>query len=39
MYMKSEKCKQKMKKVRFLKVVIRPEEIKIKKEKVKEVLD
>jgi len=37
--MKPEKCKWKMKKVRFLKVVIRPEEIKIKKEKVKEVLD
>ena len=39
LYTKPEKCKWKMKEVGFLEVVIRPEEIKIKKEKVRGVLD
>ena len=39
LYMKPEKCKWKVKEVEFLGVVIRPEEIKMEKEKVKEVLE
>ena len=39
LYVKPEKCKWKMKEVRFLGVVIRPEEIKIEEVKVKDVLD
>ena len=39
LYMKPEKYRQKISKVDFLKVVIRPERIKIEKEKVKLVLD
>ena len=39
LYMKLEKYKQKVKEVRFLKVVIRPESIKIEKEKIKGILD
>jgi len=38
-YVKLEKCKCKVRKVRFLKVVIKPEEIKMEEEKVKRVLD
>ena len=38
-YVKLEKCKCKVRKVRFLKVVIKPEEIKMEEEKVKSVLD
>ena len=39
LYVKPEKCKWKMKKVEFLGVVIGLERIKIKKEKMKKVLD
>jgi len=39
LYMKPEKYKWKVRKVDFLRVVIRPEGIKIKEEKVKVVLD
>jgi len=39
LYMKQEKYKWKIREVRFFKVIIRPDEIKIEKEKVKEVLD
>jgi len=39
LYVKPEKCKWKIKKVRFLEVVIGPEGIKIEEEKVKGVLD
>ena len=39
LYIKLEKCKQKVREVGFLGVVIGPEEIKMKKEKVKEVLE
>ena len=39
LYVKLEKCKWKVKKVRFLGVVTGPEEIKMKEEKVKGVLD
>ena len=39
LYVKPEKCKQKMKEVEVLGVIIRPEGIKIEKEKVKRVLD
>ena len=39
LYVKPEKYRQKISKVDFLKVVIRPERIKIEKEKVKLVLD
>ena len=38
LYIKLEKCKQKIREVGFLRVVIRPEEIKIEEEKVKRVL-
>ncbi len=37
--MKPEKCKWKMREIEFLGVVIRPERIKIEKEKMKGVLD
>jgi len=39
LYVKPEKCKWKVKEVGFLKVVIGLEEIKMKEEKVKNVLD
>jgi len=39
LYVKPEKCKWKMREVGFLGVVIRPEGIKMEKEKVKGVLD
>jgi len=39
LYVKLEKCKWKVKEVGFLEVVIRPEDIKMKEEKVKRVLD
>ena len=39
LYVKPEKCKQKVREVGFLGVVIRPERIKIEKEKVQGVLD
>ena len=39
LYMKLEKCKWKVRKVRFLGVVIGPEGIKMEREKVKGVLD
>jgi len=39
LYVKSEKCKWKIRKVEFLGVVIRPEGIKMKEDKVKGVLD
>ena len=39
LYVKPEKCKWEMKEVGFLGVVIGPEEIKMEKEKVKEVLE
>ena len=39
LYIKSEKCKWKVRKVEFLGVVIRPEGIKMEKEKVKGVLE
>ena len=39
LYMKLEKSKQKVREIEFLEVVIRLEEIKIEKEKVKGVLD
>ena len=39
LYVKLEKYKQKIKKVGFLGVVIEPERIKMKKEKLKNVLD
>ena len=37
LYMKPEKCKQKVREVGFLEVVIGPDEIKIEEEKVKDV--
>jgi len=39
LYIKPEKCKWKVREVGFLGVVIRPEGIKMKEEKVKDVLD
>ena len=39
LYVKPKKCKWKMRKVRFLEVVIEPERIKIEENKVKRVLD
>ncbi len=39
LYVKLEKYKQKVKEVRFLEVVIGPERIKMKEEKIKAVLD
>ena len=39
LYVKLEKCKWKVREVGFLGVVIRPEEIKMEKEKVKGILD
>ena len=39
LYIKPEKCKWKVREVGFLRVVIRPEEIKMEKEKVKGILD
>ena len=39
LYVKLKKCKQKIREVEFLGVVIGPERIKMKKEKVKRVLD
>ena len=39
LYWKPEKCKWKVREMRFLGVVIRPEGIKTKKEKIKGVLD
>ena len=39
LYVKTEKCKWKIRKTEFLGVVIGPKGIKIEKEKVKEVLD
>ena len=39
LYVKLEKCKWKVKEVRFLEVVIRPEEIKIEEEKIKGILN
>ena len=39
LYIKLEKSKQKVRKIGFLEVVIRLEEIKIEKEKIKRVLD
>ena len=39
LYVKPEKYKWKIKEVGFLEVVMGPEEIKIEKEKVKDVLD
>ena len=39
LYMKPEKCKWKVREVGFLEVVIGPEGIKMKEDKVKEVLD
>jgi len=38
LYVKLEKCKWKVRKVGFLRVVIGPEEIKIEEEKMKGVL-
>jgi len=39
LYVKPEKCKWKVREVRFLGMVIGPEEIKMKKEKMKGVLE
>ena len=39
LYVKLEKCKWKVREVRFLEVVIGPEEIKMKKEKMRRVLE
>ena len=39
LYVKPEKCKQKVREVRFLEVLIRSEEIKIEEGKIKRVLD
>ena len=39
LYIKLEKCKQKVKEVRFLRVVIGLERIKIEEEKVKDILN
>ena len=39
LYVKPEKCRWKVRKVEFLGVVIRPEGIKMEKEKVKGVLE
>jgi len=39
LYMKLKKCKQKVREVGFLEVVIEPEGIKMEKEKVKSILD
>ena len=39
LYVKPKKCKQKVRKVGFLEVVIGPEGIKMKEKKIKEVLD
>ena len=38
LYIKPEKCKWKVREIGFLGVIIGPEEIKIEKEKIKEVL-
>jgi len=39
LYMKPEKCKWKVREVGFLEVMIRPEEMKMEKEKVKGILE
>ena len=39
LYMKPEKCKWKVREIEFLEVVIRPERIKMEKEKMKGVLN
>ena len=39
LYVKLEKCRQKVREVGFLEVVIEPEEIKMEEEKVKRVLE
>ena len=39
LYVKLEKCKWKVREIRFLGVIIRLEEIKMEKEKMKGVLD
>jgi len=39
LYVKLEKCKWKVKEVEFLGVVIKPKEIKMEEEKMKDVLD
>ena len=39
LYIKPKKCKQKVKEVRFLEVVIKLERIKIEEQKIKGVLD
>jgi len=39
LYIKPEKCKQKVREVGFLGVIVEPKEIKMKKEKVKGVLN
>ena len=39
LYMKQEKCKWKVREVRFLEVIIEPEGIKMEEEKVKGVLE
>ena len=39
LYVKSEKCKWKVRKVGFLRVIIGPEGIKMEEEKVKRVLE
>jgi len=39
LYIKPEKCKWKIRKIGFLRVVIKPEGIRIKKEKMKDILD
>jgi len=39
LYVKPEKCKWKVREVEYFRVAIRPEEIKMEEEKVKEVLD
>jgi len=39
LYMKPEKCKWKVREVGFLRVVIGPDRIKMKEEKVKGILD
>jgi len=39
LYIKLEKCKWKIRKIGFLRVVIKPEGIRIKKEKMKDILD
>ena len=39
LYMKSEKCKWKIREMEFLKVIIGPDGIKMEEEKIKSVLD